>query len=310
MTMDIKKHIAAFALIVSACTQHALATSAADGSMAPAAFQQYVLKYLQDTFKQHQFVADAKVNTIKVGNNELNLDTAYQSYKDAQLDQQQLNLVLKQYYGPMMQALSQQTSKSNHQWQVAKTQVRPQLASIEYLQRAELVHQKLDDKVIATFVIDDEHSYKYVTAEHLKAWGIGIEELAAAANANLVAKSANMPMNIATEGDRFIVIKANDGYDAARIMVPEIRSFITEHLGEPFYAAMPYRDILLVWSAQNSDAFFKQMKLGVEKDFNSQQYALSPHFFEVSRQSFAVVEQGPKEQKVADEKPPAKTPKQ
>lgn len=276
-----------YKLIGVACVL--LSTMTMAQTMSQSEFQSYVVKFLSESYKQHSFSKSDKQDAITVGGIQMSLTALYTAYSQGQIPDEEIDGVLKNSFEPMLAEVAS-FNEAQQQWQQVKGSIRPQLAPIAYLEKADLVHQKLDDKVIATFVIDDKHSYKYVTDDYFKSWKVSIEDLVNAANENLINISANMPMNISNQSEKFIVVQANDGYDAARIMVPQIRAFFSQHLGEQFYAAMPYRDILLVWSDDNTEAFKARMHENIKGDFAAKQYALSPNIFKVNAQGIKVVD--------------------
>ena len=47
-------------------------------------------------------------------------------------------------------------------------------------------------------------------------------------------------------------------------------------LGNPFYVALPNRDFLVMWSAENSAGFQQFAKYKAQEDFKAQAYPLSP----------------------------------
>lgn len=60
-----------------------------------------------------------------------------------------------------------------------------------------------------------------------------------------------------------------------RVLLPELRQFAIEKLGSPFYAAIPNRDFLILWSHDCDEEFFERMQSQVTADFNSRSHPLS-----------------------------------
>ena len=86
------------------------------------------------------------------------------------------------------------------------------------------------------------------------------------------------------DGARGILIASSDGYDAARILIPELREFIAENIGSPFFFAIPNRDFLICWTGANSelDKFVREQ---VRDDYGSMPYPLSPRIYRVSAEN-------------------------
>src|SRR6202042_2461750 len=65
---------------------------------------------------------------------------------------------------------------------------------------------------------------------------------------NLVARSETMVASAAQDDDgkiSLILFQTGDGYDASRLLLPTLHERLREHLGSPFAAAIPTRDLLL-----------------------------------------------------------------
>lgn len=264
-------------------------------SLDAAQFQDHVLQFLQTNYKQYSSGKTGTSGTIQFGGMSIALDKLYQPYSAGQISDAQLDEVLKQYFTSVTAELAKLADSKT--WDKIKDFVRPQMAPAAYLERANLVYHELDEHAIATYVVDDEKAYKYVTYEHLAQWKVSPEQLSAAAMSNLTQASANTSMNIANKGNKFIIIQTKDGYDAARIMVPEIQKFVMQNLGEPFYAAFPYRDFLIVWSPENGEEFESKVMGNIRQDHARQQYALSPNVFEISRHGIKRVNNDKKDTK-------------
>lgn len=171
-------------------------------------------------------------------------------------------------------------------WDSVKSSLRPQLCPVDFLKKLPLAHRPLGGGLIIGVVIDGEKSYRYATSQDLQAWDVGFDDLLIYATANLNEASAgNTPMHFVPGPDRLVAVKTQDGFDAARIVVPEFRSFIGSKLGSPFLFAVPNRDFLICWSHDNSDNFLTMTRERVRSDFQSMPYPLSPEVFEGSRDS-------------------------
>ncbi len=88
---------------------------------------------------------------------------------------------------------------------------------------------------------------------------------------------------------KFMMLNTHDGYDAARLLVPEFRDFIASKLGYPFHAGIPSRDFLIMWSLDNPD----KMKIGfassIKLDFEEKAYPLTPNVLKVSKNGISVI---------------------
>lgn len=81
--------------------------------------------------------------------------------------------------------------------------------------------------------------------------------------------------------DPFLASEEKDGYDAVRLLLPWVRQEAAKHLGNPFLAAIPNRDFLVMWGTTNSQAFQSRARDNVLQDFKSQPYKLSSSVLKV-----------------------------
>ena len=98
------------------------------------------------------------------------------------------------------------------------------------------------------YAIDSDRSMTYIPRALFEAWKISSEELHETAINNLVARSEAMAAQAAQDDAgniNLILFQSGDGYDAGRILLPTLHDRLREHLGSPFAAAIPNRDILL-----------------------------------------------------------------
>jgi hypothetical protein len=100
-----------------------------------------------------------------------------------------------------------------------------------------------------------------VTAPMLKKWGIDSDELHQAALANLVARSEAVVAQAAADASgriSLIQFQSRDGFDASRLLLPTLHDRLREHLGSPFGAGVPTRDLLLCF--RNTDEVRQRMR--------------------------------------------------
>jgi len=168
-------------------------------------------------------------------------------------------------------------------WEEARSSLMPQLMPEEFVRKApvELVHRPFVDGVTLGFVIDAEASYHYVNVEMKDKWGVNNDTLHSVAFENLNKRSKGIEM-MAFPGDNgLFVINTMDGFDAVRILLPQIKEVISEQIGSPFFAAVPNREFLICWSATCDQEFQEKMRQQVSSDFDEQPYPLSRAAFEV-----------------------------
>ena len=98
-----------------------------------------------------------------------------------------------------------------------------------------------------------------VSVDHLLAWGVGPDQVHAAAMANLGSGSAELAWTDEVSGRRKIVwLDRGDGMDAARILLGEVRTHLRSALGTSgrVLVGLPERDLLIAAGLAEGDADF------------------------------------------------------
>jgi hypothetical protein len=168
-------------------------------------------------------------------------------------------------------------------WEDARIYLMPQLMPRDILGTSpiELVHEPVKDSVYLGFVIDTEQNYSYVNREDQERWGVDDETIRKTAFANLHERSQGIEMMAFPGENAFFIINTMDGFDAVRLLSPQMQEVIAEHIGDPFYAGIPNRDFLICWSKTADAEFQKNMSLQVATDSDQRPYPLSRKVFEV-----------------------------
>lgn len=104
--------------------------------------------------------------------------------------------------------------------------------------------------LIITYVIKEPESVAFVNEEHLTVWGIGEHELHEQALANLRRRTLETSEYTVTgSGDqRLFIFNTQDGFDAARLLIPEILDRWRAQLPGSIVIAVPNRDFLIAFS--------------------------------------------------------------
>lgn len=152
-------------------------------------------------------------------------------------------------------------------WDSIKTIILPQIKHIDHINFANdenkkrnenfspLVYKDFVDELKICLVIDTPKSYVYVNEEYLAIWGKSFDELYAIALENLLKlpESQKGPMKYIDDKTKrvTVVFETNDGYDAARILLPIFYKALSIDLGQEFVVAMPARDLLVCVSMED-----------------------------------------------------------
>jgi hypothetical protein len=101
-----------------------------------------------------------------------------------------------------------------------------------------------------------------VNADHLLAWGIEPAQLRAVGTENLMAWSRGAPWTDETSGRRRLISSdTGDGSDAARILLPEVRTLLAGKLGAGarVLVGLPDRHLLVAGALWPDDAEFEAL---------------------------------------------------
>ena len=98
-----------------------------------------------------------------------------------------------------------------------------------------------------------------VNGDHLLSWGVGPAEVQDAALANLARWSASAPWTEEVSGERRLVSSdTGDGWDAARILLPDVVDHLVAELGPHgrILVGLPERHLLTAGSLRAGDEDF------------------------------------------------------
>ncbi len=148
-----------------------------------------------------------------------------------------------------------QPSTPTSSWKEAVDELRIQIVPIEYRKvqlanKGALITRDFTPRVLIAYALDNAQSYKLVTPEMLKQWNVSTEVLHEAAVASLEKVSTQVPIHVEhspTTGN-YAIVSTCDGYDAARILLPEFRERLRERLSDKVFLAIPNRDFLVAWT--------------------------------------------------------------
>ncbi|HEY8748650.1 MAG TPA: DUF1444 family protein [Tepidisphaeraceae bacterium] len=160
-------------------------------------------------------------------------------------------------------------------------------------QLADTVHRDtLTESVVpglrVAYAIDSDRSIAYIPKALVNQWGVTPEELHDTAIENLVGRSEAMNAQVAQdESGRvdFIVFQTGDGYDASRILLPTLHERLREHIGSPFIAGIPNRDILLCFRSDPETV--ERVKAQVEEDHGRMPHQVSDKLFLITADGIA-----------------------
>ena len=130
-----------------------------------------------------------------------------------------------------------------------------------------MVTEPLLEGLSVAYAIDSDRTIAYIPESQFQDWSIDRETLHEAAIENLVKRSESMSAHAAQDEEgkiNLILFQTMDGYDASRVLLPNLHEKLREHLGSPFVAAIPNRDILLCF--RNDPETVERLREQIEAD--------------------------------------------
>ena len=131
-----------------------------------------------------------------------------------------------------------------------------------------IVSQPLVAGLRVAYAVDADRTISYVSQPALERWQLSLDDMHALALENLTTRSDAINAHAAQDesGQIYLILfQTLDGYDASRVLLPTLHDRLREHLGSPFAAGVPNRDILLCF--RNDDDTVEKLRDQIEKDF-------------------------------------------
>jgi uncharacterized protein YtpQ (UPF0354 family) len=246
-------------------------------------FRRQVLAILASEFPDRRFVAADDPHFILQGNARIGLDNLYKKCQRMGGSEAAIRDLVREHFRTTLASLDAAAAMAAMDWPSARPRLRPQLFPIEWVRRLSLAHRTFARAAALGFGLDSEKSIQYVRVDDLARWHVTFDEASKTAFANLeLASKGVRPESDEHDGERFLVVGTGDSYDAVRVLLPSLREAVAKTLGTPFFAAVPTRGRLLLWSTSSSPRLQEHMRKVVRQGFMNDPYPLSPSTFSVA----------------------------
>lgn len=138
-----------------------------------------------------------------------------------------------------------------------------------------LAYRPLLGDLMIAYVIDEEQSVAYINEDHLARWNVTEPVLYGRALYNLRAKPwTPRPGLMGTGANALLIFNGRDGYDATRLLMPELFTDFAAHIPGNLVLGVPNRDFLIAFSDADP-RIFGQIRLQIETDARTQTQPLS-----------------------------------
>lgn len=176
-------------------------------------------------------------------------------------------------------------------WELARGRIMPRIQPriiFKHLSEELVAHVPYVNETVIVFVIDMPHMTVSVTTEQMIRWGLSVDELDEISRKNLrrYAPSLEFRTMDSTDGGRAIMLSAQDGYDASRLLLDGLFERLAPEMGGDFLVATPSRDMFLALSP-NPEEFVGRVQSRVDHDFMRLPYPITNRLFYVTRDGVA-----------------------
>jgi uncharacterized protein YtpQ (UPF0354 family) len=151
-----------------------------------------------------------------------------------------------------------------------------------------MVTQSLVSGLSVGYVVDSDRSFWYIPKASFESWHISIDDLHERALSNLVERSQAISAHAAQDPDgkiNLILFQTGDGFDASRILLPTLNERLREHLGSPFLAGIPNREILLCF--RDDEETVDRLRQQIKTDYKQMPHPITDRLLLVTPDGIA-----------------------
>jgi len=174
---------------------------------------------------------------------------------------------------------------------VVETRIMPRIqpsSIFTHLNREQVAHIPFVNDTVVLYVIDMPQMTVSITTEQMVRWGLDADQVDEIARRNLDRYAPRLEIQLvdASEGGRAAIIAAQDGYDAARLLLSALHERLAPELSGDFYVATPARDMFLGISSGPAE-FVSRIHKRVALDYRRLPYPITSDLFLVTRDGVA-----------------------
>ena len=151
-----------------------------------------------------------------------------------------------------------------------------------------MLSQPLVPGLCVAYAIDDKRTITYIPPMLFERWNVSVDDLYKIALENLVDRSEAISANAAQDESariNLILFQTLDGFDATRILLPTLHDRLREHLGSPFAAGIPNRDILLCF--RNDDETVDRLRDQIGRDYRAMPHQVTDMILQITPDGIA-----------------------
>ncbi len=249
-------------------------------------FAAYIEDYISDNAQGIEVVnGDGVTLTLRVDGVETEADLG-RLYRAYQRNPGQLEAVGRTFVRALGGAA---TASGSDSFDDLADRVMPVIRSLELLVLVRertlpmLVYRDFLAGLMIAYVIDEPQSLAYINEDQLERWGLASHELHERALANLRRRTDDdAPYTTVGAGDqRLFIYSANDGYDAARLLLTETMAEWSRQVRGRLVIGIPNRDFLIAVGDGNPD-ILRAVAAQIQVDSQQRESGLTDQLFTFS----------------------------
>jgi uncharacterized protein YtpQ (UPF0354 family) len=242
-----------------------------------------VVKLLRERQPEEDFKIDGSV--IRAGHRVVYLSNLCREVRSAPARREK---IIQEFVNSLCQPATAEVGYET--WDGSRGAILPVLKHKTYVEKNSATQNVLTSEwladVVICYVIKSKKLYRFVTQWDLDRWEKNFTELQELALANLTALPWPREMYGArAESGRIVIVQTDDGLASSRLLHPELHKLFSGPLGSPFWAGVPCRDTLVLYSDRK--VLKNRTNRRLAKDHDTSAYPISPKPFLVTRDGIA-----------------------
>ena len=182
------------------------------------------------------------------------------------------------------------TPDRNAAFDDVKERIMPVLLTAEHFDGAKgsMIGQPIIEGLVVAYVIDGDRTIAHIPEPQFKRWDVSLDDVHDRSIENLVAISQSLAADAAQDETgqvNLILFQKGDGYDSSRLLLPTLHERLRGHLGSPFLAAIPNRDILIC--IRHDSSILASVRGQVAQDFRTMPRQITERLFLVTADGLA-----------------------
>ena len=247
-------------------------------------FVEQVLQYVHDKFPLVKIARGKEPFSMLVNGHLASMENVYRM---AVLQPEDVRHHIERWVVELVRA-AEGTPDRTGSFDELRDRILPMIVADGDKDRRTMVTEPLLEGLSVAYAIDSDRTIAYIPEQQFKDWGVDRETLHEAALENLVKRSESMSAHAAQDEEgkiNLILFQTMDGYDASRVLLPNLHEKLREHLGSPFVAAIPNRDILLCF--RNDAETVERLREQIEADHKRMPHGVTERLLLVTADGIA-----------------------